>query len=82
MRRRAENANELRSGLNFCSVEKNWPRQDSFDREQFGMETEARNFLFVCLFVRLISIRLLKSSQDTYTLYTYVHKLANLNRMM
>ena len=30
-------------GLNFCCVEKNWPRQDSLDREQFGKETQPRN---------------------------------------
>ena len=31
------------SGLNFCCVEKNWPRQDRLDREQFGKETQPRN---------------------------------------
>ena len=31
------------SGLNFCCVEENWPRQDSLDREQFGKETQSRN---------------------------------------
>ena len=32
------------SGLNFCCVEENWPRQDSLDREQFGgKEAQPRN---------------------------------------
>ena len=31
------------SGLNFRCVEKNSPRQDSLDREQFGKETQPRN---------------------------------------
>ena len=29
--------------MNFCCVEKNWPRQDRLDREQFGKETQPRN---------------------------------------
>ena len=28
------------SCLNFCCVEKDWPRQDSLDGEQFGLETQ------------------------------------------
>ena len=33
----------LNTGLNFCCVEKNWPRQDSLAQEQLGKETQTRN---------------------------------------